>query len=349
MAEQKVDTVRYPSLLVRFFLTVLVLGLGLHLWTINSQTLTNNQDVFNGAWSRQFEKSLTQTSPITEKAIGIWGAFEYFVFATGRKGVLIGQNGWLFTDEEFQTTPQFWSEFEKNTLYIAKVGKALQAKNISLLIVPVPAKARVYSENLGRYRVPSDWKPVYSTFIETLKQKNILVVDSLIALKSQKQNGKVFFKTDTHWTPLGARAVATNVQNTLNASNLKLEPTNIQRLEGIQNKHLGDLVKFIPLGGFGSILPELVKMPRVEVNHSSLSILGDAPIDVVLVGTSYSANGVFGFADELKLALGTDLLNLSLEGKGAFESMQTFMASLPKSPPKLVIWEIPERFLPVPR
>jgi alginate O-acetyltransferase complex protein AlgJ len=328
-----------------FFLIILILGFGFNFLTIDSKVLPKNQDVLTGEWNRQFEKLLSDSSPLTKEAISLWSAFEYTIFSTGRKGVLIGSDGWLYSDEEFNKAPNFEAEIQEKVQYIVDVKKTLKDKGIRLLVVPIPAKARVYPEFLGRYLIPDYWKPVYSAFLASLEQKGVWAVDTLTALESAKKEGAVFIKTDTHWTPLGAQAVAKSIQSV--TKSLSLTRVQTTRLESIRKEYSGDLAKFIPLGRYGAIKTEFLEVPRVEISSSSSGLLGDTPIEVALVGTSYSANTNFGFDDELKSVLGLDVLNLALEGKGAVIPMQMFLKTLPQPLPKLVIWELPERFLPI--
>jgi alginate O-acetyltransferase complex protein AlgJ len=333
------------TLMAIFFPIILAFGFGLHFLRINPQMVSSKKSMMNGEWNHQFEKALNDTSPLAKEAISLWSAFEYKIFSTGRKGVLIGQKGWLFSDEEFHTSTNFQAEIQKKLQYIVEVKKILQSKGIQLLVVPIPAKARVYSELLGRYQVPNSWKSVYSAFLASLRKQGVLTVDALAALETAKKQGFVFLKSDTHWTPLGAKAVAKSIQEV--TKSLSLTRVKIIKLASFKKEYSGDLAKFIPLGRYGAIETELLEIPRVEISSTSNSLFGDAPIEVTLVGTSYSANTNFGFASELKAAFSSDVLNLALEGKGSIVPMQVFLKNLPNPLPKLVIWELPERFLPV--
>ena len=68
---------------------------------------------------------------------------------------------------------------------------------------------------------------------------------------------------------------------------------------------------------------------------------------MTVVGTSYSANPRWGLESQLKTTLGTDVINAAQEGKGPMVPMREYLksATYKNAPPKLVIWEIPERFL----
>ncbi|MGA4816040.1 alginate O-acetyltransferase AlgX-related protein [Pseudomonas aeruginosa] len=43
--------------------------------------------------------------PIKRLGTNLWAALDYTLFHEGRPGVVIGKDGWLFTDEEFKPAP----------------------------------------------------------------------------------------------------------------------------------------------------------------------------------------------------------------------------------------------------
>ena len=112
----------------------------------------------------------------------------------------------------------------------------------------------------------------------------------------------------------------------------------------------GDLIRFVTT----STLAARVGLPSetfVPIVQTPLDVAGDifgaAAADIVLIGTSYSANSDWGFADALMLALGRDVLSMAEQGKGPLQPMQDYLnsAGFKDAPPKVVIWEIPVRFL----
>ena len=70
---------------------------------------------------------------------------------------------------------------------------------------------------------------------------------------------------------------------------------------------------------------------------------------MALVGTSYSADERWNFAGALRQALGSDLVNFAEDGRGPLLPMLKFLQSddFKNAPPRLVIWEFPERYLPI--
>jgi alginate O-acetyltransferase complex protein AlgJ len=178
-----------------------------------------------------------------------------------------------------------------------------------------------------------------------LQARGVIAPDILAAMQVQDS---MFLKTDTHWTAKGARVAATALAQALKLTMLELQPQSFRQKSGTTRKHLGDLLKFIPLASFTpQPTPDKLETPTVEGTQSVGSgLFGDSQVEVALVGTSYSKNQKFNFDGALKLELQTDVLNLALEGKGPITPMREFLKAIPENL-KLVIWEIPERFLPI--
>ena len=79
-------------------------------------------------------------------------------------------------------------------------------------------------------------------------------------------------------------------------------------------------------------------------------LFGEAPAPaVVLVGTSYSANPLWNFTGALQEAFGEDVVSYATPAKGPFLPMLEYLdsADFQSAPPRLVIWEMPERYLPM--
>jgi alginate O-acetyltransferase complex protein AlgJ len=69
----------------------------------------------------------------------------------------------------------------------------------------------------------------------------------------------------------------------------------------------------------------------------------------VLVGTSYSANPLWNFTGALQEAFGEDVVSYATPAHGPFLPMQEYLdsADFKARAPRLVIWEMPERYLPM--
>jgi alginate O-acetyltransferase complex protein AlgJ len=331
-----------------FMITSVIVGAAFaimaHPWTAD----LSGKSVTNGAASHALETELDKNIPVRQPSIDAWGVLEYNLFKNGRTGVLVGQDGWLFTDEEFKRPKHFDAEIQGKLEYVSEVKKLLETNGTKLAVVVIPAKARIYAEHLGRYKKPAYWNDVYSSFVTNLKERGVITPNALSALEAAKTQGDLFLKTDTHFTPTGARVIAKSIAEAIKASSLSLTAASFTEVPTTPLEHSGDLLKYIPMGNQQASGPKPDTLTSSTVEGSGGGgLLGDAQLEVALVGTSYSANDKFGFPGSLKLELGSDLLNAAQEGKGPIVPMREYMKTFKENPVKLVIWEIPERFLPV--
>ena len=190
----------------------------------------------------------------------------------------------------------------------------------------------------------------------------VTVVDARAALRRARSTGtEVFLRTDTHWTPEGAatvaRAVAGEVSGLLERR--RVPRTRFERSAAGTVSHRGDLLRFLPLGRFDRALgPAPDRLTRYETTTAATDsasaaeadsggLFDDPSIPVTLVGTSYSADELWGFRGALAEAIEADVLTVAAEGEGPFEPMEEYLRgeTITDQPPELVIWEIPERYL----
>ncbi len=91
-------------------------------------------------------------------------------------------------------------------------------------------------------------------------------------------------------------------------------------------------------------------LPGGQQSGAGDDLFGDSQQPrLALVGTSYSANPRWNFEGALKQALSADLINYAKEGKGPLEPMLELLQDegFRKDPPQLLVWEFPERYLPM--
>lgn len=304
----------------------------------------------DGANSKAIEKTYDESLPVTDPAIDAWNRAGFAVFGEGRKGVLAGTDGWLFSAEEFEKSDGFQDNINANLAYIASVRDTLAKQKIQLMVIALPSKARVYRAHLGRYEFPLHWQAQYDKMMAFMAQEKIPAVNVLSVFSKAPAQEELFLKTDTHWSPDGARRVAQAVAAQASSAfpYLSFDARAFRMIPGGEENYEGDLMRFIGKGAVPGLAPDTVRRFTLDVPEGD-DLFGDAALPIVLVGTSYSANDAWGFANFLKTAFQADILNRSDEGKGPFEVMRDYLSSdiYKKSPPRLVLWEVPERYLPV--
>lgn len=338
----------------------------------NSQPVTFTS-LLSGELAQRVEHTYDQNFAFKELGTNSWSAAELLVFNEGKPDVVVGNDGWLFTSEEFHAPLNADQAMTNNLCYIHQVKQLLADQQIELLVVPVPAKVRLYGQYAANQQPDALHQTLYGQFATALNNNDIAMLDSLSAMRDGDQ--QLFLRTDTHWTPEGAALIAQAVANQLpERFSLQLHSRTFATEQTNRQDHTGDLMNFLPLAPwFKYLLPETESLNRYHTyqlaDDAADSLFADdlfsddlfnndmssenteemtkESIGVALVGTSYSANPAWNFDGALKQHLATNVVNLAESGLGPMTPMNNFLhqqlAELPDL--QLVIWEIPERYL----
>ncbi|GHT85766.1 alginate O-acetyltransferase [Betaproteobacteria bacterium] len=348
----------YPVLFLALLLT-------LGVWSLRAFvdfSVSPQAGFFNGKWAHAVESRYDEQFPLKRLGTNVWAALDYKLFNEGRPGVVLGRDGWLFSDEEFKLDAGAAKNIDDNLRLIAGVRQYLARHNIRLVLAIVPAKARLYREYLGERRPASAHDALYQRFHRAARDSDIIAPDLLASLRLEAEagteQGALFLRTDTHWTPHGADVVAHSIARAVHQQGLlEVEPQVFVTDTAPAERFSGDLLRFLPLDPlFADWLPppdglqRRTTRPAVAGEAAGEDVLfADVQIPVALVGTSYSANADWNFAGALRQALGSDLVNYADSGQGPLPPMLNFLqsAEFTGAPPQLVIWEFPERYLPM--
>ncbi len=292
----------------------------------------------NGTYQRGYEDRFETSVPAHESAVALWAAVKWGMFREPATGAVAGQDGWLFTAEEF-AEPRDTRDFAQE---LARVSATLAADEIALVPVVVPDKARMQAHRLKRGR-SEGFELRYDWALAQIRDAGLVAIDLREALGFETS----FMRTDTHWSPEGAHRSATAIAKAL--SEIALPMAEVDTHQTGTKAFDGDLLSFVATGRYREFVgPEPERIETFETSVASAGgLLGAADIPVALVGTSFSAKADFHFEGFMKQALQADVLNLSQVGQGPFLPMDAFLkerATL-SSLPSVVIWEIPERFL----
>ncbi|MCL1079024.1 hypothetical protein D5R81_13705 [Parashewanella spongiae] len=318
---------------------------------LNWQTINIDPKLnwINGQQFYNIEQQYDQAFSAHQFALNFWTAVNFVVFNEGQSGVVIGKNGWLFTAEEFDNTPQHALEIQNRLNTITNTQAQLQQQGIQIIVVVLPSKARVYSEYLTK-PLPKFAKSRYQYFTDWLSQHQVPNI-SLLPVLNQQNSQETFVKNDTHWSPVGAklsaRYIAAELKNRFNDLNWHSHRFITKTLEG--KPYRGDLLNYLPLEPYFSFLGGQISALNQERTQSmdEIGLFDDIEYPVAIVGTSYSAKPEWNFVGALQQYSGLNILDMSQNGKGPFMPMAEFIKSeeLKRHPLKLVIWEIPERYI----
>ena len=340
----------------RYALPVLFLAYAgyanVELFTSGKAKLKSTENFMTGGVTAQLDQLYKTDLPHREAAVGLMGAARYALTGDGRDGVLTGADGWLFTSEEAKSMTE---SMEAEVARIAAVRDQLAAQGTDLIIVPVPAKADIHADEADRPELTAEMILRYKTFRDALGAAGIASVETRQPMLDVKAETRAFFATDTHWTVAGAEAVAKAAASAVRDTGL-VEGGEIYtvRMEP-EATFTGDLVSFVTSDTLAprlGLAPESV-VPFVSEAEAGADLSADdlfggpSAGGIVLVGTSYSANTRWSFAEALKMAIGADVVNVAKEGQGPARPMLSYLksAEFTDAPPALVIWEFPVRYL----
>lgn len=285
-----------------------------------------------------------------------------FVCAAEPAAGIVGKNDWLFY--RYELTDASHSAMTDVSLgLIQRFNKTLSSNGVSLAVVMVPLKMRIYSEHLPDDIKINDYMAGnYSRMSQALQAAQVNVIDLNTAfLQSTQRNSEspFFFRLDTHWTPTGALVAAEAVK-----TGIAVNP-NLKRAMGavaeegfkiVLDKRTRaskgrDLVQQLPPGSPDFAVEQVA---QIRVNRSQPAkedLLGNrAPVGVALVGSSYSRDWT-GFSDALRYTLQRDILSVAVGAdQGSWVGLEGYLRddAFQTQAPKMLIWEMPERDLRAP-
>lgn len=331
-------------------LLILLAGSAMTLANAALREADNGKSVWDGGWAAQFGKDFDEALALRKPSLAFWTTAGWRLFGEARSGAVVGAQNWLFTSEEFDG-PEPARGIEATLAFARAMKQKLDARGVDLVVALVPAKARIYPDKLNGTVWPSQLKPVYGELRARLAAAGIATVDLETALKQGRARGQMFLSTDTHWSPDGTRVAAYAIAAQLARSHPELVPGNsdFSLTEVRTDWHQGDLLTYLPLGDYaraGDPRGDRLTL-RDAVGDSGGGLFGDADTPIMLVGTSYSANSKWGFEAELKAATRSDIVNAASEGKGPFVPLREAVegTALDEAGTKLIVWELPERYV----
>ena len=348
------------TLRITYSLSFLGLLTGLGAWSVgglDSFTRTERMTLLDGKLAKAAETHYDEQFPIKRTGTNLWAALDFKVFNEGRPGVVLGREQWLFTDEEFKPAAGAEQLMQENLALIRGVRDTLQRHGIELVLAIVPAKARVYSEYLGKALPASLHNDLYNQFHAQARLAGVFAPELMAPLEQAKARGQMFLRTDTHWTPMGAEVAAQALAEAVSRQNLlDSDPRQFITEAGGTSPYKGDLTHFLPLDPlFSNLLPSPDNLqqrstrPATPEGESGDALFAATQIPVALVGTSYSANPHWNFLGALQQALRSDVANYAEDGHGPLLPMLKYLQSdaFKDNAPQVVVWEFPERYLPM--
>lgn len=281
-----------------------------------------------------------------------------------------GCPGWLFLVDEFVVHPYGEDNARARLQAVVRLREALQSQGIALIVLTVPDKSRTQAAALCQLYRPAHFADRLENWVDALRTRGVPVADATEVLARQAaSSGQAFLRTDTHWTEAGAQAAAQLLADDVRESGVERSPVRHYKAHvGPEEDREGDLVRLAGIDW----LPAGLKPPADRVHtttwvqtpaesadapgatpadeaDAALALFGDADLPTLaLIGTSYSNTSNFhGFLED---SLQAEVPNFARDGGDFWGAAQAYLSSATfrETPPRMVLWEIPERVLQQP-
>lgn len=340
----------------------LLSGLGFCLWAMfvsDKVDLLPDQvtwtDFRDGEITHRIARELAEV-PFAKRAADLERAASWLVIGDTGPRVRQGCPSWLFLADEMKIHRHADVNARARVEKVRAIEAWLTKRDVRLLVVLVPDKSRIAADRLCGLERSAALAGRAAQWQRLAQETGVSVLDLTAALKPL--GSAAFLRTDTHWSEEGAEHAAQRVASQIKKLGIDITPVKQwSRSSGEKQVRPGDLVRLAGLDWLPEGLQpavEKVKLSRfsaVEQDQgiSEDDLFGDSQLpNIALIGTSFSRNS--NFVPFLEQALETSLGNFAKDG-GEFAGAAKDYFSSPaftQTPPRLVIWEIPERDLQTP-
>jgi len=260
--------------------------------------------------------------------------------------VIIGRDGWLFSIWESSDRVDQSAMREVLDLHSHSV-RILQAGGIQVVYCLIPAKSRIYRRFLpASVRLSPAIERRYSTVAAALQGTGALVPDLLAPLaeaSARDPHWPVFFKSDTHWTPVGAAIAAVTIAAQMRAG-LRLPPARSPGVQLGETRMMrlarGDLVQYVPANRQDYFGAEESPMRPIVSTGNPGSLLDEDAADVQIIGTS-NVQPRFGFQSILSNQLVRQVgLSWLPNNQGPYAAMLEYLrsAEFRQRRPRAIVW-----------
>ncbi|KGM95525.1 hypothetical protein Z968_08965 [Clostridium novyi A str. 4552] len=210
----------------------------------------------SGKFTQEYEKYITDQFAFRNFWVGVKSSSDKLLGKKDNNGVYLGSNGYLLEkpakvdNDLLEDNIESINEFAKRN-YNCKVNFLLAPNSVNIL-----------KNKLPKYATPEDEKKIIDNVKENLDPKNVKFVDVYDDLNMHNKE-YIYYKTDHHWTTLGAYYAYKNLGNVLNYKPLELNDFNIEK---VTDNFYGTLYS---KGNYREIKPDFIQIfkPKKEIKY----------------------------------------------------------------------------------
>jgi len=308
--------------------------------------------VANGDAANAVNRLLQKANPLEDPLVTVDRVVAWV--AVGDLGARVrgGCGNWLFLADELMLYPDRAANAARRVAMVQRVAAFLKSRNIALAVVPVPDKSRIEAAELCGVPRSAAIEPRLADFTAQLRDAGIATVDVVGPLQAAK--GERYYRTDTHWNETGAKAAAVAIAAALRQAGIApAQHAEFRVSTAAPRERIGDLIRLAGLDRVGwPLRPRGDQEAASQIEQSAAATVGlldeTPPPEIAVIGTSFSRRA--NFVPFLSLILGAPVENAAQDGGGVVNAAMAYFAKpeFATSPPRAVVWEIPERMIEEP-
>jgi alginate O-acetyltransferase complex protein AlgJ len=309
-------------------------------------------DLVGGETTVALSHFLQQANPLADPLVTVDRVTSWL--AVGDLGARVRRccGDWLFLSDELALNPDRAANAARHLRMVEEVAAYLKSRQIGLVVAPVPDKSRIQATDLCGIDRPAAIGGRLADFAALLGQAGVGVVDLTRPMGATSADR--YYRTDTHWNEFGAKIAAVAVADALRQ--VGLAPTQKAEFHVSSEpprERVGDLIRLAGLDHVPYPLrPRGDEEAATVIEQSAaanVGLLDETPApQLAVIGTSFSRRA--NFVPFLSLALAAPVDNGAEDGGGVANAAIAYFAKpeFLKSPPRAIVWEIPERMIEEP-
>ncbi|PTX62934.1 acetyltransferase AlgX (SGNH hydrolase-like protein) [Kordia periserrulae] len=311
------------------------------------------------------ETGIEENSVLRKTFIPVMQSVLFNVFQTGNENAWISDENFYYKHanqyltqagflEPIQLKKRAVEGIQPNPIKaILDFKKQLAKRNIQLMIVPAPPKASFVLKK-GEKAVNNQ---SYTTFINTLRQHDILVCDVFQLFEKKRLSKESYLKYDTHWTPKAMEMVAQEMARVLDSSSIP-KGTTQYTTKNITVENYGDIADMLHIDKKDlQLQPQ--KVAITQVLDENFLFKPSSQSDILFLGDSYANifsseimnwGSAAGLSEQLSNHMQKPVDRIQMNDAGAHATRVALSNELKRGKDrlagkKIVIWEFAAREL----
>jgi alginate O-acetyltransferase complex protein AlgJ len=218
----------------------------------------------------QFELFFNDHFGLRDQLTQIYSFYSILLKSSSNPKVLIGLEDWLFyvnpaegnsLEDYRRNDPLTPEELRSWKIGLEEKHAWLKQQGIPYIFVVVPDKYSIYPEYMPEHIRQVGTQTRLDQLIEYMKNSAVPVLDLRPALLKAKQQGQLFYKTDTHWNDFGAAIAQYEILRAIQKFYPNLTPMNYSWQDfRLTEYNSGDIANMLNISYFlKEMVPELRK------------------------------------------------------------------------------------------